>query len=647
MGLPKKCWSGSGPLAFVPYIAIGSRAWRRVHMMNCQVLRLRNRRQLRTAAACAACRRVIESSTSTKTAAPSVNIYINNLAGDTTEEQVTSALSKFGKITKVKLSADRGYSYISFEAEAEAAAAVAAGTVSVNGRDSAVEVRKARAKQPKRPKAKKAGSSGGGKAAVSQDNQLYVKGVAVNVTSEALRVAFGQHDEIEKVLHRAGKNVAFIEYKTAEEVEAAVAAGSCSVGSQIVTVEVRKPKELEAKPDLSRQLYVKGVPSQDRAEVTAQLSTSDGVPHPAASDVAVSTAGRHTCLLVRVHHPTDAAIRRLMQWADQLRASTAYAGGFWVSVDATDPAQGRRTIKRLTAAAAAHRPAPITIGIDLQLHCYTEAEMVAAYPALGQELMPRFRELERKKEGGKRTRQNHASLGWGFHNEAINLWSQRLPTLCSCCGCRDLLAPQGGDATNASTWQCPTPECAGRGRPDDRQQYDHVWVLEDDVGFTGPITQLLDDYISDPTDLIMDGRPPPRPPMHKTWTWRHMVTSKFDARVTSANLVGAGITKGARRRCLQSGGRPPLQRVLAAEHVGRFSHKLLDQLHMLSQRGEIGWSEMASPTLCKVLGLTDKSIDPTHIGPVFAWNGRVEPNAWKQFNKDPDTQGKLFHALKF
>ena len=43
------------------------------------------------------------------------------------------------------------------------------------------------------------------------------------------------------------------------------------------------------------------------------------------------------------------------------------------------------------------------------------------------------------------------------------------------------------------------------------------------------------------------------------------------------------------------------QWVLAAEHAGRFSKVLLDRLHELSAAGCIGWSEMATPTLCRWL----------------------------------------------
>jgi hypothetical protein len=54
--------------------------------------------------------------------------------------------------------------------------------------------------------------------------------------------------------------------------------------------------------------------------------------------------------------------------------------------------------------------------------------------------------------------QNGNPFPWGFHVEAINLWYRSLP--------------QGAK----------------------QQRFDHVWCVEDDVGFTGPLSTLISSY---------------------------------------------------------------------------------------------------------------------------------------------------------
>merc|ERR1712224_13307 len=98
------------------------------------------------------------------------------------------------------------------------------------------------------------------------------------------------------------------------------------------------------------------------------------------------------------------------------------------------------------------------------------------------------------------------SLGWGYHSQAIDLWLQSIP---------------------------------------ERMNYANVWVLEDDVGYTGNMSDLVQAYLNDPSDLISDKEKayPPSP----IWPWRNEVTGAYSRKVT------------------------PPQRLMTREHVQRLS----------------------------------------------------------------------------
>jgi len=231
--------------------------------------------------------------------------------------------------------------------------------------------------------------------------------------------------------------------------------------------------------------------------------------------------------------------------------------------------------------------------------------LCAAYPVLEAECLAR---VNAATKGAWQRWGNHpqpgqparpASLAWGFHSEAVNLWAQR-----------------GGG--RSSGW-------------------DFLWVLEDDVGCTGDLLDCLAAYASDrDADLI---GAPSTPAFRigrsgraigSRWCWARAGSDAFLARV------------------------PEGRRLHAAEHVQRFSRRLLDGLHELAARepGAVAaWSEMGTPTLCDFLGLRAAPLRAGHIGEPFAFDGRVTRDEWARRCAEADVEAgrtpKLFHALKW
>lgn len=294
-----------------------------------------------------------------------------------------------------------------------------------------------------------------------------------------------------------------------------------------------------------------------------------------------------TAILVRSHNPTAAALQRVVGHC----ASAASAGcaGFFVSVDATH-SPGQRAAEQLQRELGRER-----------VHVFTESDLVGAYPALARECSARVDEGSRGRWRGwcSGSAEHPASLAWGFHAEAINLWAQQQP---------------------AGAW-------------------DFCWVLEDDVGCSGDLGALLGAYAGARADLVTDrvtsvafcsdsGRPLRA---SRRWCWAETGSDHF------LHLVA----RSRRRK--------------ASEHVQRFSRALLDELHALATglsqlaRGHAvcAWSEMGVPTLCAIAGFETRELDARHVGATYSFSGRVSQARWARLQAGGGDPPQLFHALKW
>ena len=163
-----------------------------------------------------------------------------------------------------------------------------------------------------------------------------------------------------------------------------------------------------------------------------------------------------------------------------------------------------------------------------------------------------------------------------------------------------------------------------------------MWVLEDDVGFSGDLCrEFFAAYATDASDLITGECVPVFQPLR---TRSRSQTSRWCWKNTASKAFLDCVAEAKRLKC--------------AEHVQRFSRTFLDRLHDLStgasgQPPIAAWSEMGAPTLCLHLGLTKGMIDATHIGTPYSFNGRVEQDEWLDLPRHEHTKCRLYHALKW
>ena len=186
----------------------------------------------------------------------------------------------------------------------------------------------------------------------------------------------------------------------------------------------------------------------------------------------------HTAVLVRSHNPLPGQLRRMREWATVLSAA-----GIPMHVS-LDVSHGRETVERVSSALS---PLPVAV------HMYDEAEMVREFPHLerlrhtmvgeagwsglrcpatgtdARTLAANAAGTWRKWAGRGGTRPS--SIAWGFHAEALCLWWRTMTR-----------KPPDGSS--------PVPE--------------HVWVIEDDVGFTAPLNELVEAYSDTHADLVTD-----------------------------------------------------------------------------------------------------------------------------------------------
>jgi len=283
-------------------------------------------------------------------------------------------------------------------------------------------------------------------------------------------------------------------------------------------------------------------------------------------------------LLVRTCRPSDAMVERMLRWAQELGPEI----DFFVSIDETFEA-AHSTAPRIEAAAQEHG----LLEGRVRLHRYTELELAGDYPALV-ELRAKLPNgpLDIPGKGGLR------SMAWMFHSEPLGHWLRSLK---------------------------------------DPDAYSFVWVMEDDVGFSGNISELVQSYAADPHDLI-SGRwistpaprePPQGPRFTGGWYWYYDITDAFDQRV------------------------PPEQRCITEEHVQRISFRLLREIERWCREGASTVSEQLVPTVACVSGMPVKPLREEHIGDPFHYETKLDEASWKQILASGESPGRLYHALKF
>ena len=314
---------------------------------------------------------------------------------------------------------------------------------------------------------------------------------------------------------------------------------------------------------------------------------------PRSTPKDVSLAGQKILFLVRSYNPTPAQLERVLLWRDQCHAAGV---DFLISFDRTYVRE-KHFLKPFTAA---------------ELHLYSQADMESEYPAWRELIQA----LPRKQltVPGPGVRQMGSSSS-SSHRPSFSAFD-KTPT-------RDAAKV---DTTNVDTTNHAAPpvryrsrsmawglhcECVAAAvaesarRNNGGREYDYIWVFEDDVGYSGEnIVDLLEKYAPDESDLLTHFYEP----VPKTWVWRLTMTEAFYRRV----------------------GHDPDACVVSAEHVQRFSGRLVAELERWSRAGAVSWSESMTPTVCLMVGMRCGVFRTEDIGFPFKYDGMVGVERWRE-----------------
>jgi hypothetical protein len=292
--------------------------------------------------------------------------------------------------------------------------------------------------------------------------------------------------------------------------------------------------------------------------------------------------------LIRSHNPTEAMVKRILQWIQELNSketdNTRFAYFPWISIDATH-ANEYQTARKLREAFEQC----LTENTDFFIHEYVESEIIQQFPNL--------LEAEGIKHASVLWREwrPNATLAWGFHLECISLWMH-------------------------------DPRVKA-------QNLDMVWVIEDDVGCTVTIGDFIQLYDAEHqrADLVSKMYHEVNRAVDKNydtgWCWFDTCSSKY------GELVGGESGKG---------------RYCSPEHMQRFSWNYLCKLDELMRNESChAWSEQATPTLCIKLGLEFCQFDEAHLGTPYSWDGKILEDAWDAIVSEHKGKFKIYHALKY
>jgi len=151
----------------------------------------------------------------------------------------------------------------------------------------------------------------------------------------------------------------------------------------------------------------------------------------------------------------------------------------------------------------------------------------------------------------------------------------------------------------------------------------YIWILEDDLGYTGDMADFMAAYAEDTSDLIAGFEGSYDKVMPTRWHCDEQ-TDLYKKRVPSGRM-----------------------RVLT--HVQRMSAKLLRRIHKWSVEGAMDVAESMPSTMCKVEKMSSRPFRSEDKGSVYGAYGRVSQQAWNEFVQVDRVkkQGRLYHALKF
>lgn len=274
-----------------------------------------------------------------------------------------------------------------------------------------------------------------------------------------------------------------------------------------------------------------------------------------------SNAHPKEAFVIRTFKPSAGNRKLIYAWLSDLKAHEHI--DIYVSIDQT----GHKHTEEVQNLIAGTHAAGFHVN---GIHKYTQDDMTLAYPA-----------LIGKENHGKRK----YSLPWGYHVQSVDLWLQTL----------------------ARTYQT----------------YEYIWVVEDDLGYSGNMSSLLKRYSKSSSDLIST---PAKSPNRSFW--EDGQSEKYKQRVSKS------------------------QRLWMSEHIVRMSGRLLEKLHDWSIAGAIDRSEAMTYNVCRLEKMHCSWFAAHDVGKPFSTKSKDaihKMEVWEEMVSKDFAKGhsRLYHPVKF
>lgn len=282
-----------------------------------------------------------------------------------------------------------------------------------------------------------------------------------------------------------------------------------------------------------------------------------------------------TIFMVRTVDPTAAMLERILAWAIQLRGVVLR---FVILVDLS---KSDEVLVNISNAVISHPL--LEMGRDVHIFSTSNEELRRAYPHVDDVKFPSV-----TKRGHWATR---GPVYW-FFVECLSAWYQSLSS--------------------------PL-----------REQIKNIWLLEDDVGWSGDdIGDLVRDYANNTCDLatVNAARHPKKPGPSGSWMFTNASTVSFAEWAPRYE-----------------------DRYSTRLQVQRYSSRYLKAAHILATVGIIAVSELSSASILHRLQLTYCDMLGRSSGIPYLSYTRINPELWEKLRSKARRENKprFYHALKW
>lgn len=154
--------------------------------------------------------------------------------------------------------------------------------------------------------------------------------------------------------------------------------------------------------------------------------------------------------------------------------------------------------------------------------------------------------------------------------------------------------------------------------------YDNVWIIEQDLGVTGNIYEILSYYEKNKKDII-------------TYDVDISPAKDYPHIYCYSNEYLRWRSKYIERR----------KSYTTREFIQRWSRKLFNTLNEELNKGMHAISEMSIMETVLFNNLSYQLLEKRHIGYKFLWCASVSKQEWRIINQNSSLKNRLFHPLKF